>query len=199
MNFNKKYNKGNPVLSKRLKSLRKESGFTQEQLAELIESNGGKCSSANYVSMLENSKRAISKQMAHCLSRIFGIDAEYLLDEAVVYRTSTDKRKDEIKRQNEHNFAVMNNAKQEANYMDCVINYLAALNGYTVEIKDIAAETAKVISTGNGTIEGCFKDYMVFSQRGKKEFSISLLDARTFGNILAENFMTFTKWIYKRK
>ena len=96
MNYSKKYNNGNPILSERLKALRNEKDISQEELAELIENNGGKCSSANYVSMMETAKRSISKSMAHCLACIFEIDASYLLDETVEYRTAAEKFKTEF-------------------------------------------------------------------------------------------------------
>lgn len=193
MNYSKKYNNGNPILSERLKALRNEKDISQEELAELIENNGGKCSSANYVSMMETAQRSISKSMAHCLARIFEIDASYLLDETVEYRTAAEKFKTEFQ-------AAINESNQEAYYMYNAICCLAALNGYTVEIKgksDIANDVRKVLSTGKGKIGDSFKEYMVFYRNGKKEFSLSLEDANHFGNHINDVFLSHIKWNVK--
>lgn len=193
MNYSKKYNNGNPILSERLKALRNEKDISQEELAELIENNGGKCSSANYVSMMETAQRSISKSMAHCLARIFEIDASYLLDETVEYRTAAEKFKTEFQ-------AAINESNQETYYMYNAICCLAALNGYTVEIKgksDIANDVRKVLSTGKGKIGDSFKEYMVFYRNGKKEFSLSLEDANHFGNHINDVFLSHIKWNVK--
>lgn len=194
MNYSKKYNKGNPILSKRLKSLRKEKNISQEKLAELIENNGGKCSSANYVSMMETAKRPISKNMAHCLACIFEIDANYLLDETVEYRTAAEKFKREFQ-------SATNKVNQDAYYMYNAICCLAALNGYTVEIKrneDIASDAGKVLSTGKGKIADIFKEYMIFYRNGKKEFYVPLEDANRFGNHINDIFLSHIKWNIKK-
>ena len=176
----------NKELAKRFRELREDAELTQEQLASKLHI------SPVQVYNYEKARRRITEQTADLMAMIFSIDASYLLDETVKYRTAAEKFKTEFQ-------TAINDSNQEAFYMDAAIYYLAALNGYTVEIKDIAAETAKAIATGNGTIADCFKEYMIFSRNGKKEFSLSLEDARQYGNILAENFMTYTDWMYKRK
>ena len=195
MNFNEKYNKGNKKLSEKLVKLRTDKNLSQEQLAELIEKNGGKCSSANYISMMETAKRPISKNMAYCLARIFEIDAIYLLDENIDYKTASEKFRSDLQ-------TAMNEIDQDAYYMYNAIGLLATLNGYTVEIKgksDIANDIRKTVSTGKGTIADAYKEYMIFYRNGKKEFSLSLADANRFGNIISENFMSYIKWNIKQE
>ena len=181
MDFNKKYDKGNPVLSERLKTLRIERKLSQSQLASLIQDNGGKCKNENYISMLETAKRAISKPMAYCLARIFDIDPAYLLDEATEYRTVIEKNRKELQ-------STLDEASQESYLMFNAICSLAALNGYTIEMQDIH---------GGGQIEDVIskiQEYISFYRDGKKEFSLSLDDANRFGNMLSDIFMSHIKW-----
>ncbi len=178
-NYAEKYNKGNPVLAERLKMLRIERDLTQEELADSIDTNGGKCKNASYISMLESAKRPISKTMAYCLSRIFGINPLYLLDETVEYKTI-----------DEHLDTVLEEPIQENNLIFTVICSLAALNGYTVEIQKLSGD-------GNVQIEDVFRrmnEYMVFYQDGKKVFSLSLSNANRFGNLLSDIFTSHIEW-----
>lgn len=193
MKFYEIYNNGNPVLSERLKKLRKENGYTQEQLAELVD-----CSS-KYISDMEkeNPTRRISENMAFRFAQVFGINKDWLLDENTEFKTASEKIIAENKAEMKKFQSAINTANQEAYYMNKAIVCLAALNGYTVEIKDIASETAKTIAAGSGTIADCFKDFMVFYRNGKKEFSLSLEDANHFGNHINDVFLSHIKWNIK--
>lgn len=189
MNLNEKYNNGNPVLSKRMKELRTGRGLSQEQLADLIEKQGGRCSSANYISMLESSKRAISKQMANYLSQIFEVDPSYLLDESVEYKTATEKFNNEFQQ-------LINKGNQEAFYLYNTICFLGELSNYKVEIKsraDITKEINNTLALGKGRIADSFREYIVFYHEGEKCFSLSLEEANKLGNLINDVFLSYIK------
>ena len=177
----------NKTLGNRVKALREAAKLTQEQLAEQLHF------SAKYIGDLENARRNITPQTADLMAMIFSIDASYLLDETVKYRTAAEKFKTEFQ-------TAINESNQETYYMYNAICCLAALNGYTVEIKgksDIANDVRKVLSTGKGKIGDSFKEYMVFYRNGKKEFSLSLEDANHFGNHINDVFLSHIKWNVK--
>ncbi|MCR5485127.1 MAG: helix-turn-helix domain-containing protein [Clostridiales bacterium] len=189
MDFSKKYNKINPVLSERLRNLRKENGYTQEQLAEMVD-----CSS-KYISDMERASpiRPISKNMAFLFAQVFGINKDYLLDENTEYRTASEKIIAENKAETEKFISAMNTAYQEAYYISKTITCLAKLNGYDVEIQDLR---------GTGEIEDTLsrlEEYMIFSRNGQKEFSLSFTDVNYLGNNLSEIFESNIKWNFKKK
>lgn len=177
----------NKELAKRFRKLREDAKLTQEQLAHKLHI------SPVQVYNYEKARRRITEQTADLMAMIFSIDANYLLDETVQYRTAADKFKSEFQ-------SAMNEINQEAYYMYNAICCLAALNGYTVEIKgkaDIANDIGKALSTGKGKIADSFKEYMVFYRNGKKEFSLSLEDANHFGNHINDVFLSHIKWNIK--
>ena len=146
----------------------------------MIENNGGKCSSANFVSMMETAKRPITRQMAFALARIFEIDASYLLDENVEYKNAADKFK-----------AILQTTSKDNYFMLNAICSLAALNGYDVEIQDIKN------TGGIEDITTNLKDYVIFKQNGKRTFSLSIDEANNFGNRLSELFEMLINFKYK--
>jgi len=179
----------NKELAKRFRTLRTDAELTREQLASRLHISPAQV--YNY----EKARRRITEQTADLMAMIFSIDASYLLDETVKYRTAAEKFKTELQ-------TAMNEIDQDAYYMYNAIGLLATLNGYTVEIKgksDIANDIRKTVSTGKGTIADAYKEYMIFYRNGKKEFSLSLADANRFGNIISENFMSYIKWNIKQE
>ena len=177
----------NKELAKRFRTLREDAELTQEQLASRLHI------SPVQVYNYEKARRRITEQTADLMAMIFSIDASYLLDETVKYRTAAEKIKTEFQ-------TAINESNQEAYYMYNAICCLAALNGYTVEIKgksDIANDLRKVLPTGKGKIGDSFKEYMVFYRNGKKEFSLSLEDANHFGNHINDIFLSHIKWNVK--
>ena len=126
----------NKTLGNRVKVLREAAKLTQEQLAEQLHF------SAKYIGDLENARRNITPQTAELMASLFRCDANYLLDETVEYKTAVDKFN-----------AVLDETSHENYLMFNAICSLAALNGYTVEIKgksDIANDIGKVLSTDKG-------------------------------------------------
>ena len=176
----------NKILAKRFREMREDAKLTQEQLASKLHI------SPVQVYNYEKARRRITEQTADLMAMIFSIDASYLLDETVEYKTAAEKFKTEFQ-------AILNKCNQEARYMYNTICCLAFLNGYDVKIKDIESESRKIIKTGNGTFEECFNDYMVFSRNGKNEFSLSLEDAKNLGNNLSDIFMSNIKWYFKER
>ena len=159
---------------------KKENKLSQQELADMVG-----YSSFQSISNIEKGRQPIKKDMAKQFARIFGIDENFFLDVNTEYPTQIDKFN-----------AVLDKTSHENYLMFNAICSLAALNGYNVEIKDIAAEITKTIATG-GTFADCYKDYMVFSRNGKKEFSLSLEDANHFGNHINDVFLSHIKWNIK--
>lgn len=80
MQIMKKVNKNNGVIDVttvggRIKKLRTDAGFTQEQLAEMLHLEG-KSAISNY----ENNSRGVSAEMLTQLSRLFHVSADYILN-----------------------------------------------------------------------------------------------------------------------
>jgi len=76
----KKVNKNNGVIDVttvggRIKKLRTDAGYTQEQLAEMLHLEG-KSAISNY----ENNSRGVSAEMLTQLSRLFHVSADYILN-----------------------------------------------------------------------------------------------------------------------
>ena len=76
----KKLNKNNGVIDVttvggRIKKLRTDAGFTQEELAEQLHLEG-KSAISNY----ENNSRGVSAEMLTQLSRLFHVSADYILN-----------------------------------------------------------------------------------------------------------------------
>ena len=76
----KKLNKNNGVIDVttvggRIKKLRTDAGFTQEELAEQLHLEG-KSAISNY----ENNSRGVSAEMLIQLSRLFHVSADYILN-----------------------------------------------------------------------------------------------------------------------
>lgn len=180
--FREKYNRGNPVLSDRLKTLRKEHGLTQEQLSEEVKKVGGECSK-NYISMIERCTRPITRNIAHYLALVLEVDSEYLLDESETYKTSKERFQNELQ-------SVLDESSKENALMLNAIYSLAVLNGYEVELQEIhgnrVLEIEKVCQQ--------LKEYMIFKRNGEKQFSLSINDTNRFGNYLSDVFMSHIKW-----
>lgn len=196
MDFSKKYNNSNPILCNRLKKVREKRGLKQEDLIDIIIKNGGKCSSANYISMMENS-RSPSKPLADALAKGLGINARYLLDETYPYETKEDEKQAELKEIYDKNISFLYDVNQEAYYICKAISCLALLNGYTVEM-DMPNKIQELLTTGNGTFADVLKEYMIFYRNGKKEFSLSPDDVNRLGNNLSDIFMSHIKWNIKK-
>ena len=77
-------NEEKPIIAERIKLLRKEKGYTQEQLAELLGLNA-KSSVANY----ESGANAPSDEIKSKMCELFGCSMDYLMGKTE-YRTTNE-------------------------------------------------------------------------------------------------------------
>ena len=153
-----------------MKELRIASNYTQSELAEKL------YYSTKYIGDLENARRRITPQNAERIANIFNIDAKYLLDENIKFKTLLDQL-----------HTISTESENENRLMFNAIICLAALDDYKVELQDIY---------GGDKLTDIFerqKELMTFYRNGKKVFSLSLEDANRFGNAMYEIFMSIIK------
>lgn len=171
--------KPNKELGNRVRELRNSKNLTQDALAKKLNYT------TKYIGDLENARRRITPQAAELMANLFRIDANYLLDETVKYKSDIDK----------FNCLLGESEKENALIINTICS-LAALNGYNVEIQDLQG------NNGENNINDYFKrrkEFIAFYRNGKKEFSLSFDDANRFGNIISENFMSYIKWNIKQE
>lgn len=180
----------NKELAKRVRELRKENNFTQEELAEKLS-----CSTQTIYN-LENRKRPISKKMAKLMasSEVFNIpDVNYLLDENVKHKSKFDEFQSMWQRMKKNDALKLQ-----------IVSSLAELNGYNVEINEPKSDRMITIDEPITDEEidvaiTALKNYFLFKKDNKIEFSLSLPDAYNLGDNMAEMFMSSIKWYLNTK
>lgn len=162
----------NSILGSRLRSLRKQNKFTQEELAKKL------YITSTQLYKYESGRVKIPRANAERLAQIFGVDVEYLLNENCLYPSESVK------------FAsVIEETQTEGLYIKQAIDALLRLNGY---------EPTFATFEGHMSIEECFSKIKnnLFVTKGGKNVTLSVDQVNTLGNIVNDCFIAVFERIY---